>query len=326
MHQRLALLALVTLWAFIEATLPSGLAAQEVWFAPAERGATNSVGQDDYLGLFRRGAAWHEAAKLTNAFVISARFAAFGPEAEVKQVIEGLKRRDIALAVGIGMLSAGRGCGQNVEGYSAPGEPVTIMLRMSRLGADVRYIGMDEPLFYGHFFDGSHACHSPIAAIAHDVADKVRQVLAVYPNLRIGEAEPITSYPGPDWFSATQEWLKAYQKSVGRPLDFFDLDLAWHLDWRSRVTLIRPMLKVQRVALGVIFNGDGNLRSDAAWLGQAFARFVAYDESFGPPGRVIFSSWTAAPSHALPETDPTAFTNILLRYGEWRSISLSNPH
>jgi len=296
------------------------VSAQEVWFSPLEPSGPDATGRvtgsRDYMDLFEPGASWTRAAGLTSVFLIGDRFAVYTPEGEIRRVIEGLKARGIGLAVGIGALSGSAQCGFHVEGYSAPGEPITIAMRLKRLGADLQYIDLDEPLAYGHYYHGPNACQSPIDAIAEDVAAKVKAIRSVYPNIKVVESEPITTYPGAEWLDSIDQWLTAYQRAAGQPLGALVMDLDWRLDWQGRIRLVRPLLKKHGVSLGVIFNGDGDSKSDKGWLDAAASRYEAYVHLFGGPDQVNFSSWMPHPTHVLPETDPTAFTNVIVRYGQ----------
>jgi hypothetical protein len=75
-------------------------------------------------------------------------------------------------------------CGVGVEGYSSEGQSLVIARQLKALGADVRYYGMDEPLYFGHVFDKKNACHSSIPDLANDVGNKVRMVQSVFPSAR----------------------------------------------------------------------------------------------------------------------------------------------
>jgi hypothetical protein len=70
------------------------------------------------------------------------------------------------LAIEMGLLSgndsSGRqACGVNVEGFGAPDTARVTAERIKRNGRELRYVAMDEALWYGHHFSGKNASHQP---------------------------------------------------------------------------------------------------------------------------------------------------------------------
>src|SRR6185437_10416725 len=126
---------------------------------------------------------------------------------------EGLRDRNIKLAVE--SLSQNwvdqPVCGKDVEGYGHPGEPATIVNKLKRVGGTLSYVVMDEPLWFGHFYSGPNACHSSVS----NVADRVAGIIEVYrrgfPDLVVGDIEPIPSLTGQPSYPATYaSWLAAF--------------------------------------------------------------------------------------------------------------------
>ncbi len=189
------------------------------------------------------------------------------------------------------------------------------------LGGELKYADMDEPLFFGHDFDGPNACHASIEEIAQDVAIKVAQIRAVFPNIEIGDAEPLAQFEGPKGVGELEHWFAAYEAAVGRPLAFFQLDIDWKRNWQKQILPLARILRRHRIKFGVMYNGNPQSPSDIAWTTEAEAHFKAF-ESDGrkPPDQAIFQSWVSHPSLALPETKPGTFTNLILRYHEWQRV------
>jgi hypothetical protein len=48
-------------------------------------------------------------------------------------------------------------CGANVEGYDSPEETARIAAKIKRAGINLRYIAMDEPLWFGHYYNGGNS-------------------------------------------------------------------------------------------------------------------------------------------------------------------------
>src|ERR1019366_8727288 len=113
------------------------------------------------------------------------------------KIIDGLRERHIALELdmlpltGRGNYIAPNGCGFLVEGYAAPLQSIWVAKRFKALGGDVLFFTMDEPLYYGHFFNGTNACHNSVDELIADAAEKINQVRSQFPGVEIGEAEPI---------------------------------------------------------------------------------------------------------------------------------------
>jgi hypothetical protein len=174
---------------------------------------------------------------------------------------------------------------------------------------------MDEPLYYGHVFGGSGACRSSVAAIAHEVADKVSEVRTVYPNAKIGDVEPV-GVGSPTWLADLEQWFSDYHAATGQELAFFRADIQWNRPWDRQMRALSDLLHRRGIPLQVIYNG--NAHSDAEWVDEAVHRFQEY-ESGGraPPDVAVFQSWTANPTRVLPEDNPSTLTGLVGRYVAW---------
>ncbi|HEY3897656.1 MAG TPA: hypothetical protein VGM54_03535 [Chthoniobacter sp.] len=287
--------------------------AQSIWFAPRagrERPA-------DYMDLFKPDAPWPQAASHVKVFELSQRMAAAGSETELRQIFSNLRDRHIGLCVGVLPLSAGPdGCGQGVEGYSAPGQSLHDAKRIQALGADVAAFALDEPLHFGHAFQGTKQltpCHSPIDDIARQVALRVQQIRTVYPNAQVGDVEP---FPGSDsWLAELEQWFEAYHKATGEKLAFFRLDMAWDRPWRERIPALVELLHREGIPLQVIYNGNGRAATDEEWIAQALSHAAEFESQGRPtPDVVCIQCWTPKPSKLLPETDPKTLTSLINQY------------
>ncbi len=305
------------------------LTAQQIWFSPQPRLGAGS----DYMDLFHPDAPWQQAASHVAVFEIGGRFLITAPQADLQQIFSDLQRRHIGVQIGVGPLShagpaAPANCGYHVEGYSNPNEPLSIAMHVKALGGDPQYFGMDEPLYFGHVFgtpDGKHGCHSSIADIAQDVANKVRAVRTVFPGMRFGDVEPLTFQPGDPWFqndrwlSDLGNWFDAYQAAVGDKLAFLRLDMWWTKWWQPHMPALIALLKQKGIPLQVIYNGSGQDRTDPAWIAGAIAHFKEFESGPWPrPAAAVFQYWTPIPTHALPESDPLTATGLIDRYVQWQ--------
>jgi hypothetical protein len=238
-------------------------------------------------------------------------------EALLPHMMTDLRDRHVALEVGVLPLTGQGQCGFHVEGYSAAGQPLSNAKRLKAAGVDVRYFGMDEPLFYGHIFKGPNSCHSSVADIAKDVAEKFAQVRSVYPHVPWGDVEPM-GIPDAAWLPTLEEWFDAFEAATGQKLAFFRVDIQWASDWRGQMKPLSALLRRKGIPLQVIYNGAGNAGSDAAWVAQATQHFKDYETSGLPrPDAAVFQSWTANPTHVLPESDPQTMTGLIEQYVQW---------
>ena len=304
--------AFTALFALLLFALP--LRAQTIWFSPR-------FGSPDYMNLFQSEASWQRAASRVSVLEASAA-KVLDPHwsDSLAIMLADLRRRNIALEIGILPLSGGGegDCGFHVEGYSNLGQQIANAKRLKAAGAEVSYFGMDEPLYYGHVFNGKNACHTSITDIAKDVAVKVKQLRAVYPNAAFGDVEPM-GIPDASWIADLDQWFDAYQVATGMSLAFFRVDMQWKTNWKAQMEQLAALLKRHGIPLQIIYNGDGNAGSDDIWIAQAVQRFKQYETSGLPkPDVAVFQCWTPNPTHVLPESDPYTMTGLIDQYIQWK--------
>jgi len=282
-----------------------------IWFAPRDPRGLES-GSLDFLDLFQDNAPWQRAAALAKVFKLTPRFLTVATDDVLGRVLLDLKRRHIALAAELGVLHPTASCGQ-IEGYMR--NQLELAQRIRRLGGDLRFVAADEPLYFGHSFDGKAACRTPLAALAQDAAGTARQIRSVFPDVRIIDIEPISNFKEANWDSLVAEWLTAFRDAYGEPFAAFDIDIDWGRPWQDRVATITAQMRRANMRIGVIYNGNPKDPTDAAWLDAARQHYTAYEALVGgPPDDVIFQSWVVHPTRVLPESSPDAFTHLLLEY------------
>jgi hypothetical protein len=275
---------------------------------------------NDYLQLFSPNAGWADSARLIRVFQITTQFALMAPEAELQQVIVGLKKRHIALAMGGLMLHGHDGCGGGVEGYTDTTHIRKAAERISAAGGHLFAIAMDGPLFSGHAYNGDHACHDSIDHIAQEVGDRVRDARSIFPDVLIGDIEPIGN-GFQTWPTEVESWLRAYRDAVGSALAFLQVDINWRSPaWRRELLQISSVVREMKLPLGIIYNG-GELTnpSDRAWTLAAEARFHMIESEVQViPDIAAFESWNREPGRNLPESDATTLTSVVKAYDSWR--------
>ncbi|MGE0420386.1 MAG: hypothetical protein AB7O80_26570, partial [Acetobacteraceae bacterium] len=273
----------------------------------------------DFPDLFAPDAPWDRAARMVRAFQIGPHYASVAPEEDLARVLAGLRQRGIALVVAGLMLSGDGTCGRGHEGYAAPRQMRFIAERIKRLGGEIRYLNMDEPVWFGHWqsrpIHGAPACRTPLPDLAQEVAAKVAQVRAVFPHAIIGQSEPVGVPDVPGWIETLKVWTRLYRQATGEDLGFFLADVTWRGAWTHDLRALAAFLRTAGIRYGVHYNGNGPDRSDAAWADRVEARYEEIESDPGlRPDFGVLGTWAFNPTRWLPETRPDTLTNLLLRH------------
>jgi hypothetical protein len=293
-------------------------ARTEIWLAgvdPFVRQAMRPGEASDYLELFDDAAPWPRAAQHVQVFKTSTQYLLNAPDEALRKMFAGLRRRGIALAFEGLMQPRHDACGQGVEGYSAPGAIGAAAARVRRLGGTIAAVAMDEPLWFGHHAQGPHTCAASIDAVARGVAENVAALRAVFPAARVGDIEPLDPTAPDAWADEIARFGAAFQAASGTPLDFVHADVDWNGPWRPALAALARRLRADRIAYGVIYNGDPQDDFDESWTGHATARFETVEaEPDLAPNQAILQTWMVHPLHMLPETVPGTMTGLVLSY------------
>jgi len=291
----------------------------ELWMAgldPITRPESGNPLASDFMELFAPDAPWADASARLQVLKVSTQFLVRGGDSDLSLMFSDLRRRHIALAVEGLMLTGNGTCGVGVEGYAAPLGMKTLAERVRALGGDLSYVAMDEPLWFGHVFDGRLACRATLAEIARDVAVKVADVRRLFPAVVVGDIEPIGSPAAPhDWIDQLMLWSAEYRAATGTPLAFVHADVQWSQAWQPGVETLNRQLTADGIRFGVIMNGDPDEATGVAWTSHASQRSHAVRRLLRRwPDFVIFQSWHAQPEKFLPEDRPGTLTNLVSRF------------
>lgn len=295
--------------------------AVEVWFSATEpvwRQAHNWP-PNDYMQLFQPNSPWQTAAHGVNVFMLSKKFIAESNEADVRLVIDDLQQRHIALAVQGTPLVTSDTCGHGVEGYGPPQDMGGLAHKVKRLGGNIAYVALDEPLYYGHRYQRQTPptpCQAPIAELAQQTASKMAQVHQVFPDAKIGDFEPVGGYPDGYLAADLAGWLAAYKAASGTPFAFVALDVVkMQPDWQAQFSVAIAALRKAGMPIGIIYNGTPRDPTDAAWVANAQNQIKLNESQLGTtPSQAIFQSWTDYPRKILPDTAPDSFTGLVRSY------------
>jgi uncharacterized protein (TIGR03437 family) len=297
---------------------------QTIWFAPLIPAAWNGmIGSVDYLDLFTPGADWTTASSRIQVFkmytqMISPSFPGSFSDATLQQIFSYLNSHHIALAVEFPPLIPTAACGIGVEGFA--GElALPMATRIQQLGGNLQYVAFDEPFYHGGvLYPGPNACHWTPQQIAADALQSVAQIKTVFPNVIVGDIEPVPG--GPAWLSQYTAGIDAWRAAAGVPFAFFHFDVNWGISWKPSVESLREALQQRGIPFGMIYNGWTTDLSDAQWMNDAENHYAEWEAQGGTiPSHVIFQSWYPYPQHVLPESDPTALTYLIDSYFRQRT-------
>jgi hypothetical protein len=302
------------------AILANSAAAQIVWFSPQNPYPPAKIsGASDFMDLFHINAPWEQASHHISVFKFSTQFLTWVADEQLVGIVQDLAHRRIALGMeSLAQSVAGQpACGENVEGYGHPQDAAKIAAKIQRVGGDLKFIAMDEPLYYGHFYNGPNACHSSIANVAERVGGVLSEYRRVFPNVVIGDIEPFPSLSSqPNWQDDYANWVRTFGQTVGSPLSVLHIDVGWNAEGHE--TAIEAAVsagKANGLKLGVIYNGNDNAQSDLEWLAGAKAHIAFVEKTLSiQPEHVVFQSWVRYPTQTMPETSETAFTHLINSY------------
>lgn len=263
----------------------------------------------DYMDLFTNSGAWSQVSANLSVFKLYSAFVANATDAQLQQVINWSNANHIALGLETGVLpvTTPDAPGWGVEGYN--GAVVSQVGRLKSLGANLQYLTMDEPFYFGNQWSGANAAHTDVNTLAQQAAGVIAQLKQIYPDLKVGDVEPIPYTQNLD------SWFTAFEQATGTPLAFFDADLDWNTAYQGPLAQVAADLHSRGIEYGVIYNGTAADTSDAAWTNNAIVHFIAVEaDPATRPDDAIFQTWNSNPTHLLGENTPGTLTNVMLTY------------
>ena len=321
-------LIVIGVWLVATSGTSSAAGSKEVWLSgvpPFVREKMFQESDSDYMDLFRPHAPWSKAAQTVKVFMINGGLVMHQSDEELKAVFSDLKRRNIALAIEMGLLSgkdsAGRqACGVGIEGFAAPDNAKVVADRIQKAGGVLAYVAMDEPLWYAHHFSGKNACGWTMEDVARDIVPRVAALREKFPAVQIGDIEPVGTAQPPDWVEEISQWTQVYRKVVGEPLGFFHADVAWNGPWQQQLPAVKSRISAAGLKFGIIYDGGGGKEeSDGEWTREAEQRFRIVESNPSMiPDHAIIQSWARWPKKMLPEDQPGTLTNLVLKYDRAR--------
>ncbi len=293
-----------------------------IWFHPLPPDAAPVSGSTDFLALFQSNAAWPRAVAKTQVFGLYAGWITQTSDQDLQSVVSFLNAHNMSIEIEAPALQALATCGSGVEGYVPYGQSMqsftlAYLQRLQSFGAQVWYIKVDEPYYFGTVVSDPRSCHFSVDEVAAEVGQYVQVVHTVYPDAQVGDVEPIiaTAY-APEVVTAMGLWHSTYQTVTGAPFPFFFADIDFsNPAWPTIVKQLEDNTRQNGMQFGIIYIGDQQDVSDAEWSGKVVARFQTYQgQNGGHPDYALFQSWQPHPQFCLPETDPTTFAGVLDTY------------
>jgi hypothetical protein len=199
--------------------------------------------------------------------------------------------------------------------------------RLKTFGADLQFVQMDEPLWYGHRFKGVgkwKACKATIDELAIDAASKLKHLFELFPLVNVVDTEPFGGgISGELWASDIIEWRKKFLIHSGKPINYFDADVVWQMPNAVREFAdALPLLRSQQLNLGIIYNGKPDASSDCEWVDQARRKIESIEKATDFRfSRILIETWTDFPRRILPESNPCTLTGLIKSYENRRLTS-----
>jgi hypothetical protein len=291
----------------------------QIWFSMG--GISSPAGHHSWEVLFYQpNSPWPPVMDHVTAVGILTQALVKIPDADLAKVVARLKEKHVAL--GVEMLAQAYdppGCGGGVEGYYPTDQVAALAAKLKRAGAEVGYIVMDEPLWFGHYYNGKNACHSSIDNVAERVAENLHEYLKVFPNAIIGDGEPFPSITDqPNWKEDYRHWLEAFHAKTDKTLAFTDVDINWGVkSWPASLQAMAGLARDVNMPLGIIYNAGPPLASmsNQAWLDEAVRNFTHIENTLHiVPNWVVFTSWEKYPGHALTDENGPGEDYVLKQY------------
>jgi hypothetical protein len=298
-----------------------------IWFHPEPPPALwssappGNLGSTDYASLFAANGQWPNVAAHTSTFGMYAGWVLAASDPVLANAVAFLNAHNMGIELEAPALQALPTCGA-IEGYVPAQQTVkavtlAYLSRLQALGANVTFVKVDEPYFFGSVVNDPRSCHFSVATVVAEVSTYVQIVHDVYPNAVVGDVEPVIVGPYvPDVVTALTQWHQAYAAATGAPFPFYIADTDFsQAGWPALVKTLENSTHSAGMRFGMIYIGEPDDTSDAEWTGKVVSRFETYQGATGgSPDYVLFQSWEFHPKYCLPETSPVTFTGAIERY------------
>jgi hypothetical protein len=287
--------------------------------APGWEGVRRDMGD-----MWKEDAPWQTVARAVSVIQFPPTSIERASEDDLRLAIAAIKRRNIAFAIGTGLLIRSERCRAKTEAYVDRAALEHLLDKLRRSGADVKYLTMDEPYFYGHRDSSPSSCHESAEALAQALAQSIGTVRKYFPNVRIGSDEVVSE--DRSWVDELTTWADTYQRITGEKLAYVHADVSWKRAAVRNLVPLSKALKARGIPFGVSydaaargvepwFDADSVAGSDAGWVQNALMHVTEVESGLGlHPDHAVLTTWVHYPTRMLPEAQPGTFTNLVYRY------------
>ena len=290
----------------------------EIWMLAAPHRTVSAPGWEgvrtDAGDMWKPNAPWETVARSVKVIQFAPTSVDRASANDLKEAVADVKRRNIALAIGDGLLIRSDRCRSKTEAYVNQPQLEGTFQKLKNSGADVKYVTMDEPFFYGHRDSSPTSCHESPEALAHALAQSIEIVRKYFPNAQFGADEVIDA--DMNWVQDLARWTDTYRAITGEPLAYIHADLDWSEGAARNLVPLAAALKQRHIALGVIYDADRfNNNSDENWSRNTVAHFAKVESELRVhPDQAVIESWVKFPTRMLPQNQPATLTNVVLQY------------
>jgi hypothetical protein len=272
-----------------------------------------SAVDNDFMELFKPGAAWGKAAAHTQVFKLSTQFLHRSSDQQLSAVIQYLRSHHIAVALEAEIMVTSVRCGNGMPGFSTTNVIHKAVDRVRGLGGQIDYVAFDEPMAFGRAHRRPGQCGFSIDELVRNISPNVQTIKTAFPNVTFGDIEPVSDGTAGS-IDDILEFARVFREQTGSQLAFLHADLIWQNKWQPQLLQWHERLRAAGMRYGVIFDGDPGDRSNADWARHAILRYhLVMSNPKMTPDDVIFQSWQRLPDHALPDNVPDTLTNIVVR-------------
>lgn len=204
--------------------------------------------------------------------------------------------------------------------------------RISRLGANITSLAMDEPL---------SACHNLLhEGIDYATRETVEFVVAArdeLPDVAVGDIEPYPSIPIDEHRRWIDDLHRTLRKRTGRGLEFYRIDPDWaafgaqsRVGWRE-VRDLERFCRERSISFSLIYWAANYPAENAAhadtshsWYNGILEEGNSYREAGGRPDQYVIESWIGIPRESVPEDSILTFAGSALAFVD-RFVNAATP-
>lgn len=281
---------------------------------PNRRDFPTPDGSSDYFELFQDDADWQTGLAELDAFKIHFwQIRHYLADNALVNIGDFLDRHGIPLMIEAEPLDPPDPDECNhTESFEGPYE-LEQAQRLADLGIEVAAIAIEQPYHFAHKLEGPGACRYELDRVVDEVVTWVADMREIFPDVAVGSIEGFWVDP-PTSADDYARWLDSYEAAAGEPFAFQHIDIDWaRPDWIDAVLEIEEVVEARDVPFGVLFNGGAQATTSDEWIRLAAEHHADYLRAGGSPAHIGFQSWQDLPDRVLPESDPHAFTNLLVR-------------